>query len=152
MNDSTDTLKDIERIAAGFADVALELTRRIVRFQEYVSKINGRIETMVHGGYTPPNGSTVNGISLWLHRDGKAWIIDCSVYQTGLGPQHTGLIWKRLAEAPVRHRIAGVTLFPQLLGAMRDSQSTLISEMHNAVSFYDSFERSLPIITKEEGV
>lgn len=146
-------LKSISTKALDVRTSANELSKRIEKFQEFLGKLPGRVETEFYGSHpdaTTPYEDSQLSLVLRLHREGKSWILSYgSFHEQFHNDPDESVTFAPLMDAPLRIKIAAVKIFPNMLAAIEKSQDKLVSEIQYAVSQFDIFAASLPTVAKE---
>jgi hypothetical protein len=142
----TVVLTSIDAKASDVRSAATELSARITWFEDYLSKLPGRVETEYHGPH--PDATTINqqeemALVLKLHREGKAWILSVGSYHEHFTTPEDPIDFKPLADASLKYKIAAVKMFPNLLAAIETSQSKLVQELNAATAEFDAFASQL---------
>ena len=136
-------IKSIDSKAVRVREAAADLTKRIEHFEIYLSHLNGRVEACClgpHPDYT--EGNTPFELALRFHRDGKSWAISHAVFDSFA--EDFSENWAPLKEASLKIKIAGIKLFPDLLGSIEQSQDDLVNEIRQASEDFDEFTKTLP--------
>lgn len=137
-------VESIKDESANVRQAASDLTDRIARFRTYLSKLKGRVETEVYGRHPDSDqfeeatGSPVS-LGIKLHHIGQEWELSFGVDQD----PEIATEWRPLVEAPLKLKMAGIKLFPDLLLAIERSQKQLTSDITKASKEFDEFAESL---------
>ena len=135
--------KSIDEKASQVREAASELNKRIEFFEEYLSRLRGKVEAFTYIAH-PERDDPMDNLELGLkfHREGKAWQISYGDYKPLYHDEHP-IDWKPLREAPLKLKIAGVMMFPDLLQAIERSQLQLVAKITEAIKEFDDFAASL---------
>lgn len=145
-------LNSIAQKAARVRVVANDLSVRIDKFVDYLSKAPGRVEAYAHGDHPDGNGDRQFPRSLVLHftREGKGWMLEYGTFQDGYNDDpENPVTMKPLGEAPLKFKIAAVKMFPKLLEAIERKQDEVVEEIEDTSKDFDAFFASLPPSQKE---
>lgn len=135
-------LDSISKKSAKLREHATALTERIKFFEEYLSKLPGRVDTEYFG--THPDAVTLEEkkamqFSIKLHRSGKSWALSYSTFSLATGDPDSTTEYKPLIDAPLKIKIAAMRLFPDFLAAIGDHQDQLVHEIAGATADFDQF-------------
>jgi hypothetical protein len=113
-----------------------------------LSNVKGHTEVTYYGPHpdgddNPLDGGASNYLVLKFHREGKDWILSWGTDSDDRS-EFVTIGWKPLKDAPLKYKLAAVSMFPDLLEAMEKTQKKLVKEVNNATKFYDEFEARLP--------
>jgi hypothetical protein len=144
----SELIQSISTKAESVQNAAAELTARIERFQEFLSRLPGRVETDFYGWH--PDAISEDdahnmSLVLRLHREGKDWILSCGTHHKEaehLDPFYS-VRFRPLDEASIKWKMAAVKQFPDLLQAIEKSQDKFVEELKKVAADYDSFESTL---------
>jgi hypothetical protein len=125
MNDIEDISDRLTAKAEEVRVAATALSDRIVKFEEYLQKLSGRVEATY----------TEGGITLTLRREGSKW---------RLGMMRADLTIIPLVDAGLPKKLEAIRIFPGLLVAIHTAQDTLIQDLQRASKTFDDFFQSLP--------
>jgi hypothetical protein len=139
-------LDSIAKKAVEVRVAANDLSARIDKFVDYLSKTPGRVEAYAYGDH--PDGSDPQfprSLALHFDRAGKGWALEYGVYQDGYNDDpENPVTFKPLAEAPLKFKIAAVKMFPKLLEAIERQQDDVVKEIKEAAEEFDAFFTTLP--------
>jgi len=131
------------------------LTERIEQFATLLAQLPGRIETSFYGRW--PDAQSAEdaaflSLGLWFHREGREWVLSWAKVddRASYDPENT-IGWRPLNDAPLKIKLAAVGMFPDLLGAMEESQDKLIKELEDATNIYDEMVKSVVDRVKAKG-
>lgn len=147
-SDPPSLVQSIQDHAAAVREAVGGLNDRIERFQQYLTTMKGRTETLcyvTHPDY-PHEGSDGKCLGLKLHREGKEWLLSYAALDEAdpsFEPE-----WNRMVDAPLKYKVVLARAFPDLLDAIAKTQQKLVNEVVAVTEFLDEFEESLP---KKEG-
>lgn len=111
-----------------------ELTNRIRRFEKWLSKLPGRVETLIT--MPDPDGDDDFQVALRALRSGKTWVVEYAyVFQN----DWDSLTWSLLGDAGVRLKVHAVSQLPRLIDEMVDSQECLVRDIGKAALRFDDF-------------
>ena len=142
----SELIASIESKAVTVRDAATTLSDRIKTFEQYLSRIKGRVETLCFGEHpdaTTDEEQAYLSLCLKYHRDGKDWKISWSRYHESYHQDHA-MDFSLLVDAPVKIKIGAIKLFPDLLEAISKSQDRLVKEIEDATEGFDAFAATLP--------
>lgn len=156
---ASDLLQAIESNSSIVRDAANALTHRIVAFEEYLSKVPGRVETALRCEHPDIHEGTAY-LVIAFQRQGKEW----GLYYGTERPQLPGNFtlgallsprqpteFKPLRDAPLKYKVAAISQLPDLLQAMIKTQSELADEIVRATSDFDAFASTIGVKVTTEG-
>lgn len=139
--------------AANVRTAATALSERIEEFQEYVTRLPGRVEAVVYGDHPDamsPDEHALLSLVLRFHREGKAWMLSYGTHHEEVNNDPDNPVkYQPLTDAPLRIKLAAVKMFPAMLSAVEKSQDDLVKEIESATAEYDAFAQALKIKPKE---
>ena len=132
-------LKQIETGTQAYRDAAGELTNRVVKFEEWLSRLPGRVPATV---WELEDDASDTYFNLGLQRDGKQWKL-----RYWLDNPYDEESWGAgdLRDASIETKIRAMAMFPRLLGAIRDSQMEFVKRSAEAAAEFDKFAQLVGI-------
>jgi hypothetical protein len=142
-------IESIDTKAATVRDAAQILTKCIEQFEEYLSRVSGRVEAKHFGRHPDRDGpGDPRELVLKFHRSGKSWIISCADYHPQYHEDHP-MEWTPLKESSLKLKIAGVRMFPELLESIEIEQDSLVKRIRRTTNKHVEFMSTLPPVGKE---
>jgi hypothetical protein len=127
-------LSEIEIGTHAYRAAATELTNRIVKFEEWLGRLPGKVQAAV---YDSDDEDGDYYFVLSLSREGKQWKLRHwteHVYTDEIMGAITDL-----RDASIEVKIHAMGMFPRLLGAIRDSQFNFVTRSAAAAEEFDKF-------------
>lgn len=134
---SKDVVKQIEAGAASVRAAGDMLNDRIKRFEDWLSRLPGRVEAVCQIN-SESDGSQTEHLS--LAREGKDWRLSVYWYDHGSGDTHSEVL---LRDAALERKMGAVTGFPSLLEAISKKQKFLATYAADAASEFDKFAEAI---------
>lgn len=116
---------------------ALQLSLRISQFEEWMSKLPGKVEAMYK------DVSSRTDFTLFFRRDGKEWRIMVSLNR--FNPPD----WIPLVDSGLNIKMQAIRLFPDLLLAVQSAQDELVNDLQRTVADFDEYVKELPKFGKD---
>ncbi len=144
--DPAEVIQEIAEKANTVRGAATALTQRIEMFENYLSKVKGRVETMCFGLH--PNAETEEEsaelmLCLKFHRVDKAWIISWADFHQQYHSENP-MSFSPLVDAPVKIKLAAIPMFSDLLESIAKSQDRLVEQITKGTQSFDAFAETLP--------
>ena len=135
-------IDEIEKGAIRIGQLATEMSGRILWFEDWLSRLPGKVETRLYEYYEPDQFGR-SFFALKLHRSGKRWIVS---HASGFEP-HSGEdyepSWEPVSEATLETKVKSITLFPKLLDEILRAQIALTTRLSEAQVAFDAFASKL---------
>jgi hypothetical protein len=146
-------VQSIEENAASVRKAAAEITARIDKFAQYLSRIPGRTETVCLGDHPDDDDPECPvKLALKFHRDGSQWVLSWGHYsEPNSMPDIPPVHYSPLDEAPMQIKIYAVRMFPEFLEAIVKSQVRIVKKLNKANESFDAFFALLPEQGKKGG-
>lgn len=134
INSVPGVLSEIADGTQSYRAAATLLTERVVKFEQWLNKLPGKVPASV---YEADDDEGEFYFVLSLQRDGKQWAL--RYWSEHASSDQIMGSANDLRDANIETKIRALALFPQLLGAIRDSQIQYVERSAAAAKEFDNF-------------
>jgi hypothetical protein len=142
-------VKDIEQGSARVNELATELSRRIITFEDWLNRLPGRVETYHWVGLPKdPHDHRDPGLGLRLARSAKRWTLWFAYSDMS---EEGDVSWAPLAEADLETKMLAIKEFSDLLVKIKKAQDGRVHELRESLDAFQMFAQAVGIPVEGEG-
>lgn len=142
-------LKEIEAASKRVNELATDLSKRILTFEDWLNELPGKVSTTLWV-YAPDDTFDQYQFGIHLGRSGKRWTLSYA-FQQQCAPEQEFTDWKPLTEASIETKLHAAKFFPELLKKIVDEQERLAKTLSDAHVEFDAFAEEIGLSLKKGG-